>query len=230
MLDRLDRITDRTAYMLVGLGVGVSLLAAFLAPQDVELGAWVRLVIWHGMLTTACVLGIITMGAIAAAYLASGRERLYSWSRALQFTLLPAWVLAALVGAISARLVWNSWNLTERRMLVSVAYIVVAAVALMAGLLIEDRRAGAIGQVVSALAMAAGLAWIALGPAGEDIHPTSAVLSSPDVAFKLAALVMVVGSLLAVFGLTLLVRRWLLSIETGELGPDDLKASTEAAA
>ena len=42
MFERLDSISDRTAYLLVALGVGVSLLAAFLSPQDAMLGAWVQ--------------------------------------------------------------------------------------------------------------------------------------------------------------------------------------------
>jgi high-affinity Fe2+/Pb2+ permease len=62
MLDRLDRISDRTAYLVAAIGVAISLVAAFLVPQDVELGAWVRLVIWHGMLSAAAIVGIFAMG------------------------------------------------------------------------------------------------------------------------------------------------------------------------
>lgn len=215
MSDRLDRISDRTAYLLAALGVGVSLVAAVLVPQDAQLGAWVRLVIWHGMLSAACIVGIFGMGALAVAYLASGRERSYEWARALQVALLPSWAFAVLIGALSARLVWNSWNLTERRMVMSIAYIVVAAAALMFALFWESRRAGAVGQVVTALAMSVGLAWIALAPAAEDVHPGSAVLSSPDVEFKVYAALMMGGLLLAVLALGVPVRRWLSRAEGG---------------
>jgi len=124
-------------------------------------------------------------------------------------------VVAVLIGTISARLVWNSWNLGERRMIMSVAYTLVAAVALMIALFWQNRRAGAVGQVVTACAMALGLAWIDLGPAGEDVHPSSAVLSSPDIAFKVYALLMMGGCLLAVLALGAPVRRWLKHAETG---------------
>jgi hypothetical protein len=207
MLDRLDRISDRTAYLLAALGLAISLVAAFMAPQEATLGAWVRLVIWHGMLKWACIVGIFGMGAIAVAYLVTGRERLYEWARALQVALLPLWIVAVLIGTIAARLVWNSWNLGERRMIMSVAYIIVAAAALMVALFLNKRRAGAAGQVVTALAMAIGLAWIELGPAGEDVHPASAVMSSPDIAFKVYAFVMMGGCLLAVLALAVPVRR-----------------------
>ena len=82
MLDRLDSISDRTAYLFAALGLGVSLVAAFMAPQEAQLGAWVRLVIWHGMLKWACIVGIFGMGALAVAYLVTGRDRLYEWARA----------------------------------------------------------------------------------------------------------------------------------------------------
>lgn len=215
MLDRLDRISDRTAYLLAALGLAVSLVAAFLAPQEAQLGAWVRLVIWHGMLKWACIVGIFGMGAVAVAYLVTGRDRLYEWARALQVALLPLWVLAVFIGALAARFVWNSWNLTERRMIMSVSYTVVAAVALMLALFWDKRRVGAIGQVTTSLAMAVGLTWIELGPAGEDVHPASAVLSSPDVAFKVCALLMMAGCLLAVLALSVPVRRSLRNNEVG---------------
>jgi hypothetical protein len=69
---------------------------------------------------------------------------------------------------------------------------------------------------VTALAMALGLAWIDLGPAGEDVHPSSAVLSSPDIAFKIYALLMMGGCLLTVLALSVPVRRWLQHAEAGE--------------
>lgn len=215
MLDRLDSVSDRTAYLLAALGLGISLVAAFMAPQEAQLGAWVRLVIWHGMLKWACIIGIFAMGALAIAYLASGRERLYEWARSLQVALLPLWVLAVIIGAVAARLIWNSWQLTERRMVMSVAYTMVAAIALMLSLLWDRRKAGAAGQIVTSLAMAVGLVWIELGPVGEDMHPQSAVLSSPDVAFKIAAFAMMGGCLLAVLALAIPVRRWLKRSEAG---------------
>lgn len=209
MLVRLDRISNRTAYTLAAVGLAVSLLAAFMAPQDMELGAWVRLVIWHGMLKWACIIGIFGMGALAVAYLVARREKVFEWSRALQVALLPLWVLAVVIGVVAAYFVWNALNLTERRMIMSVAYTLVAAVALMVSLYWDSRRVGAIGQVITALAMGVGLSWIEFGPKGDDVHPSSAVLNSPNIAFKVYALVMLVGCLIAVLSLSVPVRRWL---------------------
>jgi len=214
MLERLDRLSDRTAYALVALGLGISLVAAFMAPQEAQLGAWVRLVIWHGMLKWACIVGIFGMGAVAVAYLVRGSDRVYEWARALQVALLPLWVFAVFIGTIAARLIWNSWQLGERRMVMSVAYTAVAAIALLVALFVDKRRVGAIGQVVTTVAMAVGLAWIELGPAGDDVHPASAVLSSPDIAFKVYAFIMMGGCLLVVLALAVPVRHWLARSET----------------
>jgi hypothetical protein len=185
-----------------------------MAPQEAQLGAWVRLVIWHGMLKWACIVGIFAMGALAVAYLVGRSERVYEWARALQVALIPLWVFAVFVGTISARLIWNSWQLGERRMVMSVAYTAVAAIALLVALFVDKRRVGAIGQIVTALAMAVGLAWIEIGPAGEDVHPASAVMSSPDIAFKVCAFIMMGGCLLVVLALAVPVRRWLRRNET----------------
>jgi hypothetical protein len=225
MADRLDRVSDRSAYLLVASGIAVSVAAAVLAPQDVEIGAWVRLTIWHGMYSIACVAGVLAMGALAVAYLVTRRDRLYEWARAMQLTMLALWVLAMVIGAISARLVWNSWNLTERRMVMGIAYTAVAAVALILALFWENRRVGAWAQTGTALAMVAGLAWIGLAPAGQDVHPADAILSSPDVVFKAYALVMLIGCLLAVFALSVPVRRWLQRAETVTSGEGDTAAN-----
>jgi hypothetical protein len=209
MLAFLDRISNRTAYIAMAAGIGLSLLAAFMSPQDEKLGAWVRVVIWHGMLKWACIVGIFGMGALAVFYLLTNRDKVYEWARALQFALLPLWVLAVFIGALAAKLVWNSWNLAERRMTMSVLYTMVAAVALMASLFWENRKAGAIGQVVTSLAMGVGLVWINMGPASEDVHPASAVMSSPDVMFRVYAFAMMAGCLVWVLTTAVPVNRWL---------------------
>jgi tryptophan-rich sensory protein len=213
MLAFLGRISNRTAYVTMSAGIVVSLTAAFLSPQDERLGGWVRLAIWHGMLKWACIVGIFGMGAVAAAYLVSRRERLYEWARALQFTLLPMWALAVVIGAVSAKLIWNSWNLGEPRMVMSVAYTMAAAVALIVALMREDRRLGAAMQIATACAIAIGLLWVNTLPAGEGVHPASAVLSSDDLAFKVYAFVMMAGCLVWVLATAVPVRRWLARVE-----------------
>jgi hypothetical protein len=206
---KLDRISDRVAWLVFGGGFISSVLAAVLAPQDVKLGAWVRLVIWHGMLKWAVILVIFAMGGVALAYLVRRTQRLYDWVRALQIATLMTWVFAVAVGAASAKLVWNSWNLTERRMTMSVIYIMVAAIALIVGLALDKPRLTAVLTVVSSVTMAGLLLWIELGPATDDVHPANAVMGSDNVLFRVFGIAMLVTCLVWVLALVVPVRRWL---------------------
>ncbi|MDO8915259.1 MAG: hypothetical protein Q7W16_04170 [Coriobacteriia bacterium] len=205
---KLDSITDRTAWTIFAAGFVASVLAAAFAPQDIKLGAWVRLVIWHGMLKWACILVIFAMGALALYYLFSKRQVLYDWVRALQIATLLAWVFAVGIGAASAKLVWNSWNLTERRMTMSVIYIMIAALGLIVGLLMDKPRLTAALAVVTSLSMAGLLAWIELAPAADDVHPANAVMGSDNVMFRVFGILMLVTCLVWVLALLVPTRHW----------------------
>jgi hypothetical protein len=205
---KLDRVTDRAAWMVFGGAFVASVLAAAFAPQDVKLGAWVRLVIWHGMLKWACILVIFAMGALALYYLVSKRQVLYDWIRALQIATLLSWVFAVGVGALSAKLVWNSWNLTERRMTMSVIYIMIAAVGLIVGLVLDKPRLTAALAVLTSVSMAVLLAWIELLPTADDVHPANAVMGSDNVLFKVFGILMLVTCLIWVLALVVPVRHW----------------------
>jgi hypothetical protein len=205
---KLDRITDRAAWTVFAGAFIASVLAAAFAPQDVKLGAWVRLVIWHGMLKWACILVIFAMGALALYYMVSKRQVLYDWIRALQIATLLAWVFAVGVGALSAKLVWNSWNLTERRMTMSVIYIMIAAVGLIVGLVLDKPRLTAALAVLTSVSMAVLLAWIELLPTADDVHPANAVMGSDNVLFKVFGILMLVTCLIWVLALVVPVRHW----------------------
>ncbi len=216
---KLDKITDRTAWMVFAGGFVASVLAAAFAPQDAKLGAWVRLVIWHGMLKWACILVIFAMGALALYYLVSKRQVVYDWVRALQIATLLAWVFAVFVGAASAKLVWNSWNLTERRMTMSVIYIMIAAIGLIVGLVLDKPRLTAALAVLTSVSMAGLLAWIELSPATDDVHPANAVMGSDNVMFKVFGILMLLTCLVWVVALLVPVRHWVQRQGHDELTP-----------
>lgn len=205
----LAKITDKTAWTVAFAGLAVSLVGAALAPQEEKLGDWLKLVVWHGMLKWAIIVTIFAMGALALARLLARKDAAEKWAQAMQLVTLPFWVFAVLVGAISAKLVWGGWNLTERRMVMSTLYIIAAAVLLIVGLFWEKRGVIAWSALLTALAMGALLAWIALAPAGDDIHPQGAVWSSTDPVIWATALMMMGGNLLWVLGTVVPARRWL---------------------
>jgi hypothetical protein len=204
----LDRISNRTAYAVAGVFIALSLVAAFLAPQEAQLGGWVRLTIWHGMLKWACIVGIYGMGLLAAGYLATKRRALFEWAHTLQITLLPIWVFAVVIGAVAAKLVWNGWNLGERRMIMSVAYIVVAAAAVIVGLVFEKPRLTSGLVILTSISMAVGLWWVQTAPPGQDVHPQNAVGGS-QLPFQVFAALMFVTCLVWVLALCVPVRRWI---------------------
>jgi hypothetical protein len=204
----LDRISDRTAYVIAAVFAALSLAAAALAPQEAQLGAWVRLTIWHGMLKWACIVGIFGMGLLAAAYLATKRRALFDWAHTMQITLLPIWLFAVAIGAIAAKLVWNGWNLGERRMVMSVAYIVVAAVAVIVGLAFERPTITSLLTILTSVSMAIGLWWIETAPPGQDVHPQNAVGGS-QLPFQVFAGIMFFTCLVWVLALCVPVHRWL---------------------
>ena len=111
----LAKITDKQAWSVALAGLAVSLVGAALAPQEEKLGDWLKLVVWHGMLKWAIIVTIFTMGALALARLLARKEAAEKWAQAMQVVTLPFWVFAVLVGALSAKLVWGGWNLTELR-------------------------------------------------------------------------------------------------------------------
>jgi hypothetical protein len=61
--------------------------------------------------------------------------------------------------------------------------------------------------------MGVGLWWISVIPASENVHPVSAVASSPDVVFQICAAAMMAGCLIAIFALAVPLRHWLLRNE-----------------
>lgn len=213
MLEKLDHISVRTGIIAAVAALAVSLVAAALLPADAQIGGWVRFVIWHGMLNIACAVAVAFMGIAAVVHLVTRRDRTEAWAHAAQVTLLPVWAVGTGIGAVAAKLVWNSWNLTERRMEMSIAFTAFAAVALLVALLVENKRIAAVSQVLTAIAMAVGLAWIEIGPAMGDVHPTSAIWSSPDVAFKALAVIIAAALLVAVLAIVVLARHWLARAE-----------------
>ncbi len=205
-----DRMTDRSAYIVFAVALTASLIAAAFAPQDTQLGAWVKFVIWHGMLKWACIVVIYGMGVLALGHLLTGRRVFYEWAHAMQVATLPAWAFAVTVGAVAARLVWNSFNWTEQRMTMSLLYIMVTAVALVIGLLVNRPRVTSALIVVSSLTMVAGMAWITFFPSPDSIHPAAAVMGADDPMFRVFALLMLAGTLVSVLAAVVPVRHWLL--------------------
>ena len=180
-----------------------SIVLSALAPADVTLGNWVKLVYWHGMYTWACI-ALFTIGAgMGAWYLATRRQTLADLSKAILFLAVPLWILDVAVGSLAAKLIWNSYNLTEGRMVISLIYLMALAVAVIAALWFDKPAVTSSLSIVSTAVLWAGLWWISFGGGARDtVHPASPIANSDSIAIKVfAALIL----LLCLGGVTLAV-------------------------
>jgi hypothetical protein len=183
--------------------IAASILLSALAPADVTLGNWVKLVYWHGMYTWACIV-LFSVGSLFGAwYLVSKRQTLADLSKAILFLAVPLWIVDVAVGALAAKLIWNSYNLTEARMVISLVYMMVVAVAVIAALWFDKPVVTSSLSIASTAVLWAGLWWITYGAGARDsVHPASPIANSDSIAIKVfAALIF----LLCLGGVTLAV-------------------------
>lgn len=187
-----------------------SLLLAALAPADATLGNWVKLVYWHGMYTWACIV-LFSIGALLAAwYLLSRRQTLADLAKAVLFLALPLWLVDVSVGALAAKLIWNSFNLTEGRMVISLVYMMVVAVAVIAALWFDKPAVTSSLSIVSTVVLWAGLWWISFGAGARDsVHPASPIANSDSMAIKVFAILIFLLCLGAVVLAVVPVYEWL---------------------
>ena len=199
-----------------------SVLLAVLAPADVSLGNWVKLVYWHGMYTWACII-LFTVGALLAGwYLVSRRQTLADLAKAILFLAVPLWIVDVAVGALAAKLIWNSYNLTEARMVISLVYMMIVAVAVIAALWFDRPVVTSSLSIFSTVVLWAGLWWITYGAGARDsVHPASPIANSDSIAIKVFAALILLTALAAVLLAVVPVYEWLRKSSTepaGDLG------------
>jgi hypothetical protein len=168
--------------------IAASIVLSALAPADVTLGNWVKLVYWHGMYTWACI-ALFTIGSLLGAwYLATRRQTLADLSKAILFLAVPLWVVDVAVGSLAAKLIWNSYNFTESRMVISLVYMMVVAVAVIAALWFDKPVVTSSLSIASTAVLWAGLWWITYGAGARDsVHPASPIAASDSIAIRVFA-------------------------------------------
>lgn len=187
-----------------------SILLSALAPADVTLGNWVKLVYWHGMYTWACI-ALFTIGsALGVWYLVSRRQTLADLSKAILFLAVPLWLIDVAVGSLAAKLIWNSYNFTEGRMVISLVYLMVVAVAVILALWFDTPVLTSVLSAVSTAVLWAGLWWISFGAGARDtVHPASPIANSDSIAIKVFAALIFLLSFAGVVLAVVPVYEWL---------------------
>lgn len=196
------------------LGLIASVAVALNYPAVENLGAKVRLPVFHGALSWATLMAYAALGLCALLYLVRKNQIVYRWAEALQWTATTLWIIGTVLGFLAAM---NTWDFTGSKtpmgeLLMSdprlVGQIVVALLGLamfFVPLLIESQKGRAIANVVYAIAAWVGIGWATT--AGKALHPDSPVLNSTDPVIKvlfycmvLADIVLVVGAAGAIVG------------------------------
>jgi hypothetical protein len=190
--------------------LAVSVLLSALAPADVTLGNWVKLVYWHGMFTWACIVLFSIGGLLAAWHLTTKNRTLADLAKAVLFLAVPLWVVDVAVGSLAAKLIWNSYNLTESRMVFSLVYLMALAIAVIAALWFDRPVVTSWLSIASTAVLWAGLWWITYGAGARNtVHPVSPIASSDSIAIKVFALLIFLLCFAAVALAVVPVYEWL---------------------
>jgi hypothetical protein len=181
------------AYGALLLVLGAVLLWA---PAEATLGNVVKIVYLHGALERVSVAAYLAAGALGLAYIASRRDPIARWVRAVAETAIVFWIAQAVVSLPAQVLAWGAivWN--EPRVLGALWIAGLTGLTYLVARWINDAAWLALVAVVNAVLVA-----LVLRGAVNIVHPPDAIAASDSVEIKIAyaALIGVAGLLALVF-------------------------------
>lgn len=178
---------------LFALGLVAAFAFTMSFPEVEGLQGRVRLPVFHGALTWVNLAGFAVLGIVAAVFLVLKRPSVYRWVEALRWTSIGTWLVGSTLGFIAAL---NTWDFTgsqssplevamaDPRMIAQFWIVLLGLGVLALGLVLEDRRWLAVGDVAFVAIAWAVLLRAVLGP-GRALHPDSPVLNSEELFIKL---------------------------------------------
>ncbi len=179
------------ALVLIGIAGAFAFTASFPAVEG--LGDKVRLPVFHGAMTWVNLMLFSVLALAAVAFLITRKEGFYRAEEALRWVGIPMWILGSVLGLLAAM---NTWDFTgskaspikvamsDPRLVAQFWVLLLAAAIIALGLLIEDKRWLAVGDIGFV-----GITWLVLmkailGP-GRALHPDSPVMNSEEIGIKL---------------------------------------------
>jgi hypothetical protein len=176
-----------TAAIVVLAGVAGAL--TFAVPADVQLGAMVRLPIFHGASTWVNMALFAFAGIAGLAYAVTRRDSLYAWASAFRYLAVPWWIVNTILGIVSMRLLWNVIDLSEPKLLATFGIMLGGGVVLAIDFGFGKRLWTGLADAVLAVGV-----WALLLSAREFLHPDNPVMNSgPEIQIPFFG---IVGSLL----------------------------------
>lgn len=148
-------------------------VVTFFGPSEKTLGANVRVVYLHGAWVWAALAGLIAAGLTGLTALATGREPLHEWSRALGRTGVFFWVTYLPISLWAMQTNWNGLFLAEPRWRVALIFGI-------GGIAVQGFVAFLREPVLTSFANAAFIAglFFVLARTDQVMHPPSPIFSS----------------------------------------------------
>ncbi|MBS3956472.1 MAG: hypothetical protein KGZ40_02940 [Clostridiales bacterium] len=166
--------TSRAVIVVVlALAALTAAVATFMLPPDRQLGALVRLVVFHGAYTWVNMGLFALAGVVSLVYLVSHSGLIVAWATALRRLAIIAWIGNTGLGMLAAYLAWGSVNPAEPRLRATFIVLFLSGVVLGIDYFAARDRLSAVVDI----GMAAALLWLILG-ARNYVHPESPVMNS----------------------------------------------------
>ncbi len=162
------RVVPWLALSTVGL---VALV--FLTPPDRDLGAVVRLLIFHGASTWVNLAAFAGAAVAAVWFLVKGSRGAFVWASSLRYVALGLWLINTFLGLLSMDLVWGGIRWGEPRLQMTFWILLASMLTVGVDLVFGHDRLTALLDV----GIVALVAYLAFG-AEQVFHPDSPVFSS----------------------------------------------------
>ncbi|MDW7682854.1 MAG: hypothetical protein SCK29_01895 [Bacillota bacterium] len=108
--------------ILIFLAVN-ALVLSFIPPVQ-QLGSWIRLIIFHGILSIAGLYTIYAAGILGVLYLVLGNKGFGRWSGELGLISVVVWLVGTLLSFVSMQVAWGGLMWTEPRTIAAVTIVV----------------------------------------------------------------------------------------------------------
>lgn len=174
--------------------LAITMLMAWLAPQDIVLGSISRLAYLHGAMVWVALICFSAGGLLGLAHLITNRGMLHWPSRLLVRAGLVFWIGYLPLSAWTARLAWSQAFLAEPRYAMAVTVAIVGVSFQVGAVLLESARLSSLLNASLAL-----IVWALLARTPRVMHPRAPVRASESGNIKLLFLgLIIMGLLIAV--------------------------------
>lgn len=104
--------------------IAVSFTILSFIPPEQQLGSWIRLIIFHGILSIAGLYTIYTAGILSLVGLVFSNEKLSLWARELGLISVFVWFIGTALSFVSMQVAWGALKLDEPRTVAALTMVV----------------------------------------------------------------------------------------------------------